>query len=125
MAVTGTIRYLSKHKPDVIVTIGKGEDLVAPRDLAKLEREGYVINDDITITYKAFLAARRQGDLPKDTDFVTWIEEVSEFEALPSRKQVEQAVALGTMEPERGARLLDYIEEQEALLGKADGPLTP
>jgi hypothetical protein len=116
--IKATINFLS-GVPSVGVTIGVGEDIKAPRDLAALEKQGWVVDDGMTITYKAWLAGKRQGDIQSDSKFETWIDDVSEVDVKPSRKQIEQAVALGSMTAEQGEALLQIIEDEP---GEADAP---
>ena len=40
-------------------------------------KEGWVIDDALTASYKAFLAGRRQGDIPADVKFEKWIDNVA------------------------------------------------
>lgn len=103
--IKATVKFYAEQTP-LAVVIGTGEDVKAPRQLAALEKQGWVITDDTTIAYKAYLAGQRQGDIAKEVTFESWIETVSEIEAKPTRKQIEQAVALGNMKPEQGERLL-------------------
>lgn len=118
--IKGTIVYLD-NTPAIGVTIGLGEDVKAPRDLAAFEKQGWVIDDALTTSYKAFLAGRRQGDIPTDTKFEVWIDNVAEVDLRPSRKQIEQAVALGAMEVDQADKLLKFIEADEQ--GEAQAPL--
>jgi len=90
----------------ISVVLGLGEDLKAPRDLAALEKQGYVITDEIELAYKAFLACKRQGDLSKDVTFEDWSTTVSEIDARPTLKQIEQAVILGSMTQEQADLLI-------------------
>lgn len=117
--IKGVITFLD-GKPSISVTIGMGEDIKAPRDLAALEKQGWVIDDNMTATYKAFLAAKRQGDLTTDTRFEQWVDNVAEVDLRPSRKQVEQAVALGSMDQEQAEKLLAFIEADNT--GEAVAP---
>lgn len=115
--IKGSIKF---HDGSAIpVTIGVGEDVKAPRDLAALEKQGWVIDDGITATYKAWLAGKRQGDIPRDSRFEEWVDGVVELELLPTKKQVEQAVLMGAMEQDQADKLLTLIEAEQ---GEAQAP---
>lgn len=106
--IKGTITY---HDGTAIgITIGLGEDVKAPRELAALEKQGWVITDDITAAYKAYLAGKRQGDIGADVKFETWSDSVLEVDLRPNRKQIEQAVAIGAMDQEQADKLIAFIE---------------
>jgi hypothetical protein len=108
--------------PSLTVVMGLGEDLKAPRDLAALEKQGWIINDEIELAYKAFLAGKRQGDIDSGVKFEDWAATVGEIDARPSRKQIEQAVALGGMTQEQADALLStYGDDGE---GEAVTPLS-
>ena len=108
--------------PSLAVVLGTGEDLLAPRALAALEKQGWVITDEIELAYKAYLAGRRQGDISTDIKFEDWAATVGEIDARPSRKQIEQAVILGGMSQEQDDLLLaSYGDDGE---GEAVTPRT-
>lgn len=109
--IKGVITFLDGSRA-IGVTIGLGEDVKAPRDLAAFEKQGWVITDDISTAYKAWLAGRRQGDISADSKFETWVDNVAEVDLKPTRKQIEAAVALGRMEPEEAEKLLAYFESE-------------
>lgn len=111
--------YENTGKAPLAVVIGVAEDLKAPRDIAALEKQGWVVDDGFVATYKAFLAGRRQGDIALDEAFTSWFETVQEIDMRPSRKQVEQAVALGKMNADDGERLIALIEAEQ---GEAQAP---
>lgn len=117
--IKGTISFLDGSNA-LGVTIGLGEDIKAPRDLAALEKQGWVIDDSMTMAYKAWLAGKRQGDIPADSKFESWIDNIAEIDVKPSRRQVEQAMAMGAMDQEQGAKLLAFIEADYA--GEAVAP---
>jgi hypothetical protein len=96
------------------IVIGTGEDVKAPRQLAALEKQGWPVDDQFAATFKAWLAGKRQGDIPADSRFEDWVDTVSEVDLRPSVKQIEQAVALGSMERDSADRLI-------ALLGDDGG----
>lgn len=101
------------------VVIGTSEDVAAPRQLASMEKQGYVVDDDFTLAFKAWLAAKRQGDQSAHAGFDQWIATVENIEALPSVKQIEQAVALGTMDRAQADKLIAYIGQAQ---GEAVAP---
>lgn len=107
-----TIRFYDNQTP-INVVMGVGEDVKAPRALAALEQQGWVVDDDFALTYKAWLAAKRQGDLPADSKFEDWVDSVAEIDARPSIKQIEQAVALGNLERDKADRLIAVLESDE------------
>jgi hypothetical protein len=111
--IKGTITFLDGATP-IGVTIGLGEDVKAPRDLAALEKAGWVIDDSISTAYKAWLAGKRQGDIPADSKFDSWVDNVAEVDLKPSRKQIEAAVALGRMEQDEAEKLLAYFESDDS-----------
>lgn len=114
----GNIIFLD-DTPALAVTVGIGEDVKAPRDLAALEKNGWVIDDSLTMVYKAWLAGKRQGDIPTDSRFEDWVDNVAEIDARPSRKQIEQAVLMGAMDQAQADKLYAYIEAEE---GEAPAP---
>lgn len=101
------------------VNIGYGEEVKAPRDLAGLEKQGWVIDDNVSLAYKVYLAGKRQGDISKEVRFEDWVDNIDEIDARPTRKQIEQAVALGAMTQEQADALLasygDHDAEGEAV----------
>lgn len=109
MAVNGIINYLDGSK--VAVTIGVGEQVRAPRDLAALEKQGWVVDENISLVYQAFLASKRQGDIDTDTKFEAWVDGVADFDLRPSKKQLDQAVALGKMDADQAEKLLALVED--------------
>lgn len=111
------VRFYDERQP-LPVVIGTGEDVKAPRDLAVMQEQGWVVDDNTTTTYKAFLAAKRQGDVPADSKFEKWLDEVVEIEVRPSVKQIEQAVTLGSMEREQADKLIAALGLDE---GEAEG----
>lgn len=115
--IKGTIEYHDGKR--TAVTIGLGEDVKAPRDLAALEKSGWVIDDNVTTAYKAYLAGKRQGDISTETRFEAWIETVAEVDLKPSTKQIEQAVIIGTMDREQADKLLALYEAES---GEAEAP---
>ena len=118
--IKGTITFLNAA-PAIAVTIGLGEDVKAPRDIAAFEKSGFVFDEDLKMAYKAFLAAKRQGDLSADTKWEAWVDNVAEVDLRPSRKQIEQNVALGIMTEEDAERLFKFMEADEQ--GEAKAPL--
>lgn len=116
--IKGTIEYFDGAR--IAVTIGVGEDIKAPRDLAALEKSGWVIDDNTTAAYKAFLAGKRQGDISTDTKFEAWIDMVVEVFLKPSAKQIEQAVIIGSMDREQADQLIALYEADDA--GEAKAP---
>lgn len=117
--IKGTITFLNGSAP-IGITIGVGEDIKAPRDLAALEKAGWVIDDNITTAYKAYLAGRRQGDITSDIKFEDWVDNVAEVDLRPSRKQIDQAVAIGAMDKDQADKLIAFIEADD--LGEAKAP---
>lgn len=118
--IRGIITYYPDANRDpVSVVIGVAEDVKAPRELAALEKAGWVIDDSFRATYKAFLAGRRSGVIGKDEQFTTWIDIVQDVDLRPSRRQVEQAVALGQMDAADAERLLALLEAES---GEATPP---
>lgn len=95
------------------VVIGTSEDIAAPRQLKAMESSGWEIDDDFILAFKAWLAAKRQGDTFAKAGFEEWIGNVENIEALPSAKQIEAAVALGTMDREQADKLLAYIGDAQ------------
>lgn len=108
--IKGTIHF-HDDTPALPIVIGTGEDVKAPRDLAALEKQGWVIDDNVTATYKAFLAAKRQGDVDSAVKFEAWIDNVKDVDLKPSEKQIQTAVALGKMDAEQGQALINLIRE--------------
>jgi hypothetical protein len=117
--IKGSILFID-NSPALAVTIGVGEDIKAPRDLAALEKQGWIIDENISTAYKAFLAGKRQGDIPGSVKFEDWIDNVAEVDLRPSRKQIETAVAIGTMDEDQAERLIAFIEADA--LGEAQAP---
>jgi hypothetical protein len=117
--IKGVITYLDGTTPTGI-TIGLGEEVKAPRDLAALEKAGWIIDDNISTAYKAWLAGKRQGDIPADSKFETWVDNVAEVDLKPSRKQIEAAVALGRMDADEAEKLLKFFEGDDT--GEAVAP---
>lgn len=115
--IKGTIEFHDGKR--IAVTIGLGEDVKAPRDLAALEKSGWVIDENVTTAYKAYLAGKRQGDIPSETRWDAWIETVAEVDLKPSTKQIEQAVILGSMDREQADALIALYEAES---GEADAP---
>ena len=115
--IKGVITYLD-GKPATAITIGLGEEVKAPRDLAALEKSGWVIDDSLATAYKAWLAGKRQGDIPAESKFEVWVDNVAEVDLKPSRKQIEAAVALGKMEEEEAEKLIAFFESDD--LGEAE-----
>lgn len=112
--IRAVVRYYDTTGKDPIsVIIGVGEDLKAPRDLAALESAGWPIDEGFAMTYKAWLAGKRQGDIADGAKFVDWMETVQDLDLKPSRKQIEQAVALGKMDGDSAERLLKALESDE------------
>lgn len=111
--IKGVITFLDGAQP-VGVTIGLGEEVKAPRDLAAFEKNGWVIDDALTTVYKAWLAGKRQGDIPTDSKFESWVDNVAEVDLKPSRKQIEAAVALGKMDAEEAEKLLAFFEGNDS-----------
>ena len=118
--IKGTITFLDGSAA-LGVTIGLGEDVKAPRDLAALEKAGWVIDDNLTIAYKAYLAGKRQGDITADVKFENWVDNVAEVDLRPSRRKIEEAVAVGAMEQEQADKLIALYEASDA--GEAVAPL--
>ncbi len=114
--IKGIISYYDGKR--TAVTCGPGEDVRAPRELKALEASGWVIDEQVETYYKAFLAARRQGDVPKDTDFIDWIDSVEEIDLRPTAKQIEQAVAFGSMTREQADGLLKVLGDVEGEAGQ-------
>lgn len=103
------------------VAIGYGEDVKAPRDLSTLEKQGWIVDENVELAYKCLLAAKRQGDVPADTKFESWVDRIAEIDARPSEKQLRQAVALGGMTQEQADLLrASYGDDAE---GEAETPL--
>lgn len=106
--------YENTGTAPLAVTIGTAEDIKAPRDLAALEKQGWITDsNEFTMTYKAWLAGKRQGDIPADSKFLDWVDTVQEFDLKPTRKQIEQAVLVGQMTQEQADGLLKAIEVEE------------
>lgn len=114
------IKFYDGSQP-LTVGIGFGEEVKAPRDLATLEKQGWVVTDEVELAYKCLLAGKRQGDVPVDTKFESWVEQIDEIDARPSEKQLKQAVAIGAMTQEQVDVLLaSYGDDAE---GEAETPL--
>lgn len=112
--IRGTITfYPETGLAPVAVTIGVAEDMKAPRDLKALADAGWDANDNFAAVYKAFLAGRRQGDIAVDVKFTDWLDKVQDVDLRPSRKQIEQAVALGQMTEEDGEKLIALYEDDQ------------
>lgn len=107
-------------RPAITVLIGKGEDLRAPRDYDGLRKAGWTVDEDLEITYKAYLAAKRQGDITADATFDSWVDSIAELEARPSDRDIKAAVALGTMTQEQADALRAIYGDDE---GEAVTPL--
>lgn len=116
--IRATITFHDGRAP-LGVVIGTSEDIAAPRQLDAMAKSGFVIDEDFTLAFKAWLAAKRQGDTFAKAGFDAWIESVENIEALPSKKQIEAAVALGTMDRDQADKLLAYIGQAE---GEAVAP---
>jgi len=116
--IKGTVHFYDPNQKSLYVIIGTGEDIKAPRDLAVLEQQGWVVDENVSMTYKAWLAGKRQGDIPADSKFETWADTVAEIDLRPSIKQIEQAVTLGAMDREQADRLIAVIEAEQ---GEATG----
>ncbi len=102
-----------------MVTIGTGEDIKAPRGLAVLEKDGWPIDEDLRLAYKAWLGLKRQGDIPADSKFESWVDNVEAIDLRATEKQIEQAVLLGEMSRDQADKLLALYE---ADMGEAQGP---
>lgn len=109
--IKGIVTFLD-DSPSLHVTIGAGEDLKAPRDLAAMEKQGWVITDGLGSTYKAWLALKRQGDVPADSKFEVWIENVAEVDLRPSARQLKETVIMGKMTQEQADALLALMEDE-------------
>lgn len=107
--------------PPVAVTIGQGEDVKAPRDLRAMEQDGWVIDEAVEVTYKAFMAGRRIGAVDKEAKFDEWVDTVKDLDLRPSAKQIDAAVALGTMTAEQGANLKAYLESNDEGASASEG----
>ncbi|MDP1877976.1 MAG: hypothetical protein Q8M17_10535 [Actinomycetota bacterium] len=118
--IKGIITFHDQDTPRIGVVIGTGEDVKAPRQLAALEKQGWVVDEQFAMTYKAWLAGKRQGDIPADSKFENWVDTVADLDLRPSEKQVKQAVALGTMTQENADALLTLMADDE---GEAEAPL--
>jgi len=115
--LNGVITYHhDQYKPSVGVTIGSSEEVKAPRVIKPLEEKGWVITDDVTNLMLAFLAAQRQGDIPRETDFETWSETVLELNLHVTEKQLKQAVVMGNMSEQQAQKLREAmaLDEGEA-----------
>lgn len=93
------------------VTIGTGEDVAAPRGLAALEKAGWPKDDNTTLAYKAWLAGKRQGDIPADSNFEDWVKTVEEIDLKLTAKQIEESHLAGNLTREQA----DYLLKQNGL----------
>lgn len=117
--IKGSIKFLN-GTPDIGFVAGTGEDLKSGREIATLEKQGYVFDDALTATYKAWLAAKRQGDITGDSNFTDWVENVAEVIVKPSSKDIDFAVASGKMTREQADAYLELMESDEQ--GEAVAP---
>lgn len=88
-----------------LVLAGQGEDVRAPRELARIEREGWVVDDNVTVSMKAYLAARRQGSISTDMSWEAWVDAVAELDVELTDKQIQQAVIAGRMTQDQAEQL--------------------
>lgn len=117
--IKGTIKFLD-NSADIGVIAGVGEDLKSTREIAQLEKQGYVFDDTLTMTYKMWLAGKRQGDISVDTNFTDWVENVAEVMVKPSSKDLDFAVASGNMTREQADAIINLMESDEQ--GEAVAP---
>lgn len=105
--IKGNIKYHDGVSTPIV--IGTSEDVKAPRGLASLEKSGWPIDENTTIAYKAWLAAKRQGDISTESKFEEWVDTVEDVDLQPTPRQLEEQVALGNMSREQADRLLALI----------------
>lgn len=106
--IKGTVSFYDGSTLPIV--IGTAEDIKAPRGIADLEKQGWPVDDDLKMTYKAWLAGKRQGDIPADSKFTDWVDNVAEIEIVPPRKNIEAAVAVGSMDREQADKLIAFYE---------------
>ena len=103
------------------VLMGLGEDVAAPRKIAVLVKAGWPDFDQTqTAAIKAWLAGLRQGDIDRGLSFEVWSETVQDLELLPSREQVETALAADAITEEQAAGLLARLDR--VATGEAGAP---
>jgi predicted NBD/HSP70 family sugar kinase len=100
------------------VKIGQGEDVKAPTALAALRAKGWEVTPDVELTYKAWMALKRQGDVPADSKFDDWVDNVEEVAVQLSDKQITEAVLVGGMTQEQADQLRALYASQS---GEAQG----
>lgn len=111
--IKATVSYFD-GRPAQPVVIGQAEEVFAPRGLAALGKQGLVLDEGGVLTFKAFLALKRQGDIDANTQFEEWASQVEELDVKPTRKQLEAQVLTGALTQEQADGLL-------ALYGDAEG----
>lgn len=109
--IKGTIKFLDAT-PNLGITAGVGEDLKSAREIAALEKQGYIFDETLTMTYKAWLAGKRQGDIAADSTFEDWVSNVAEFMVMPSERDLNFAVASGKMTREEADSILDLLRDE-------------
>ena len=116
------VTYHDKERAPFPVVMGTSEDVRAPRGLKALEKGGVVVDDNVELTYKTWLAAKRQGDVGESETFEAWADSVLEIEPRLSARQIEEAVAMGSMTRENGDGLLTLMADEDA--GESPTPRT-
>jgi hypothetical protein len=113
-----TVDFYDPSTPPLVVSIGTGEDVRAPRELAALERGGWVVDPNVTLAMKAFLAAKRQGDVDPATGFDAWVETVAGIDVELTDKQLDQAVIAGQLTAEQVGQIKS-MREVDSGVGEA------
>jgi hypothetical protein len=118
MLVRAKIRHYDAAPPEYIVAIGVGEDMVAKRDL-----RGKSWDDDETLVYKAWLAAKRQKVISCEssmTAFEAWVATVSEVDVILTRKMIDQSLAAGQVSAAEADAAYALVEEDSE--GESQAP---
>lgn len=106
-----------------VVRFGAGEDIAAPREIAKLVAAGWPEFDMAqTVAIKAWLAGRRVGLIEKTAAFADWAATLEKCEAVASRESIEEAVAVGAISAAMADMMRGKLDRIEASQGEAVAP---
>jgi hypothetical protein len=110
-----------EQREPLAVVMGASEDVRAPRGLEALTKTGLVVDDAVTLLYKAYLAGQRQGDI-SNVGFESWADTVLDIDPRPSRKQIRESVLLGTLKQAAADGMIALLDSEEA---EGESPAPP